>query len=43
MEAFLSNNSLDFLTIEVFGKFEQDIQREKMRVSKYKVFDIRFR
>lgn len=32
MEAFLSNNSIDVLTSEFFGKFEQEIHRESSKV-----------
>ena len=37
MEAFLSNNSLDVLTLEVFGRFEQDIHREKSKVAMFSI------
>lgn len=37
MEAFLSNNSIDVLTSEFFGKFEQEIHRESSKVRKYMI------
>lgn len=32
IEAFLGNNSLEVLTLENFGKFEQELHRESTKV-----------